>query len=180
MPRPYPDAWQGLIAQGQSDFEALRTAAGAVSERRDAAAETIASIETAIGERQREVDQRAHSLLALIDRITNAQATSYFEDEATQYGGEAKWLWRGGFAVLIFAACAALIPLVNYYYDRIYDITPWLSGRELVTAHAGAALAFGAVAGVCFWPAHAGATEPDSGPVTFPWRFRRCSSTRNR
>jgi len=148
VPRPFPGAWQSLLAEAQSDLEVVRTSASDIAERRQAAIESIAASEEAIATREREIDQRAHSLVELIERLTNAQATSYFEQEASQYGGEAKVLWRSGLGVVLLAAAAAVAPLAMYYIDRLRDVTPWLEGRELTAAHVTAALALGAVAGV--------------------------------
>jgi hypothetical protein len=147
-PRPYPEAWAGLLKNAESDLASLQTAATEVETRRDAALDAIAGHEMAIDGRRAEVEGRAQSLLDLITRITNAEATSYFDEEAKRYGGEAKWLWRGGLGVVVAAAMLAIAPVLIYYFDRITGRMPWLHGNDLVAAHATPAVALGAVAGI--------------------------------
>jgi len=147
-PRPYPAAWEGVLKQAQVDLESLNAAAGDIQQRREVALEAIASNQAAVDEQRTQVERQAQSLLGLIERITSAQATTYFEEEATSYEGEAKSLWRGGLGVLIVAAAVALAPIIIYYVHRAIGRTPWLTGTEVVGAHAAAAVALGAVAGV--------------------------------
>jgi hypothetical protein len=148
IPRPYPAAWESLLEEARKNFESLSVAAAEVEQQRQKSLESISSDEGAIQGQREEVEKRAHSLIDLIDNITNAQATSYFEEEATTYGGEAKWLWRLGLAVVGVAALVALAPLAIYYYQRAKGHTPWLAGNELVAAHTAFVIALGAVAGV--------------------------------
>jgi hypothetical protein len=148
VPRPYPEAWQTLLEAAQSDAAALREVSAEIASHRDTALAAIAQSQEAVDQRRQQVEQRSQSLIQLIERITNAQATSYFEEEATSYGGEAKTLWRVGLAVIVAAALAALAPVVIYYYDRARGRAPWLHGRDLTAAHVTAAVALGAVAGV--------------------------------
>src|SRR5439155_23761403 len=84
----------------------------------------------------------------LIDNLSNAQTTSFFDEEATGYGREAKSTWWGGIGVLVVAGLVALLPIVAYYFDRITGRDPWLKGHDLILAHFTPALATGAVAGV--------------------------------
>jgi hypothetical protein len=147
-PRPHADAWAAVIQGAQSDAAALHETAAEVGKQRDDAITAIAQSEQTVDQRRHDVEQRSSSLIQLIERITNAQATSYFEEEATSYGGEAKSLWRSGLAVVALAAIAALTPLVVYYYDLARGRTSWLHGHDLTAAHVTAAVALGAVAGV--------------------------------
>lgn len=147
-PRPYPDAWEGLLEEARTSFETLRTAATDVSEQQKRALEAIAESENRVNDRQAEVEQRAHSLLDLIERLTSAQATSYFDDEATAYSGEARGLWFGGLAVVVMAAVVALVPLAIYYFQRTTGRDSWIEGTELSWVHTAFVLALGAVAGV--------------------------------
>jgi hypothetical protein len=141
VPRPFPEGWENLFEQSRDDIEAIHRAAGDVRSRRDEAT-------SAIEESQIAVENRAKSLLDLIERLTTGQPTAYFDEEATAYGGEAKVLWYGGLAVLSAAVLAAATPLVIYYVDRATGRTPWLEGNHLVAAHTTFILALGAVAGV--------------------------------
>jgi hypothetical protein len=147
-PRPSEDALTAVIRQAEKDLGVLRSGAGDVAMQRERSMQVIADNEAAIREQRGEVEGRARSLLELIERITSAEATSYFEEEATTYGGEAKSLWRGGLAVLSLAALASLAPVLIYYIDRAIGHKPWIQAHDLVLAHTTAAVALAAVAGV--------------------------------
>jgi hypothetical protein len=115
---------------------------------REATLQELQAAEAAVAEKRSEVEQRAESLLTLIDQLTAAQETTYFDKEATKHGSEAKWLWWLGLGVLVAATALALTPVVDYYWALHTHHAPWLQGRELLAAHTTAALALGAVAGV--------------------------------
>lgn len=147
-PRPTEVAWASQLEKAKGDFEAIAVSASSVARKSETTLMRIAGAEAAVDQQRANVEKRAQSLLDLIDRITSAQATSYFEEEASRYGGEAKWSWRGGLAVIIAAAAVAVTPLMNYYYDRLEGNVSWLKGTDLVAAHTAPAVALGALAGV--------------------------------
>lgn len=147
-PRPSADAWAGLIRSARADLDALRGSATDIAEARQRALSAIAENEQEVRARRVEVETRSSSLLQLIERITNAEATSYFDEEARRYGGEARWHWLAGLAVLTGAGLVALTPILIYYYQRYQGADPWLNESDAVVAHATATLAFAAVAGV--------------------------------
>jgi hypothetical protein len=147
-PRPSEEALTAMIRQGEADLSTLNNAATEVADRRDVTINSFDSDSAALHMQREEIERRAQSLIDLIDNLTNAQATSYFEEEATGYGKEARFTWRGGLGVLGLAALVALLPILAYYFDRITGRDPWLEGHDLVAAHFTPALALGAVAGV--------------------------------
>jgi hypothetical protein len=147
-PRPTEEALSAIVQRAEADLNSLRDAAGDVAELRARTTSAINEHDAAVGTQRAEVEQRGQSLLDLIDQLTSAQATTYFEEEATTYGGEAKTMWWGGLGVVVAAALVPVVPLAIYYVQRIIGQTPWITGRDVIVAHTTAAIALGAVAGV--------------------------------
>ena len=147
-PRPFPRAWADLLERAQSEAGSITAAAEQVSSKRDAVLEALDSDAEVVAETRANVETRAQQLLQLIQQITNAQAQSFFDEEATKYEHEGSVLWRWGLGVLAAASLVAILPLLIYYSARALGKHPWLHGHDLFAAHATPAVALGAVAGV--------------------------------
>jgi hypothetical protein len=93
------------------------------------------------------VETRTNQLETLIDQVTNAEAQSLFDSEATKYETEGRSLWRWGIGVLAVAAGLALLPILVYYAGKITG-ADWFNDQNIVAAHFAPAVALGAVSGV--------------------------------
>jgi len=106
-----------------------------------------ASLDEALQEvaaQREEVTTKGKNLSRLIDDLTNASSLSYFEDQAKKNEKESRRFWIAGVVVLGAAACVAVLPVVLSYLLSDHE----LNGQSNISAHLGATLAFGAVAGV--------------------------------
>ncbi len=102
-----------------------------------AAVEDVEAVREGFGTRQK-------TLTELLDNLTNASSQSHFDKQATKYERESRLLWSVGVFVLMLAALAAFLPLILSYVSESHA----LHGQSNISAHLGATLALGAVAGV--------------------------------
>ena len=147
-PLPYPESWEQFLTTIQTRYNDLAAASTAVGEQRQAALAAIQASRAQVDAQRAEVETRSQQLLQLIEQITNAEAQTFFEDEAKRYGEESTQLWNWGIGVLSAAAILAVLPLLIYYAARAFDKTPWIAGSQLAIAHTTPAIALAAVASV--------------------------------
>ena len=146
-PWPWPSGWRDLVDRGEQRLQELEAASGAVGERRDSALAAIAADEQRVREQATQVETRTKTLETLLDRISNAEVQTFFEQEATAYETEGSTLWKWGLGVLGAASALAILPIAAYYVGQIVQLG-WFEDENLVAAHFAPAIALGAVAGV--------------------------------
>ena len=146
-PWPHPEGWSDFVASARADLERIGAAAGEVSDRREEALRRIDEMQTAVEDRGTEFETRSDQLKTLLDQLTNAEAQTFFDAEATKYETEAQTMWTRGVWVLVGATALALLPLLIYYAGKIFGKETFAK-HDLVTAHLAPAVAIGAVAGV--------------------------------
>jgi hypothetical protein len=142
-----PANWEEFANLARQAFDELTEAAGSVSDRRSAALTAIDGDVVAVAELRSRVETRTNQLETLIDQVSNAEAQSLYDTEATKYESEGRGLWRWGVGVLACAAAIALLPILVYYIGKVAG-TGWFEDQNIVAAHFAPAVALGAVAGV--------------------------------
>lgn len=144
---PYPTSpsgWDDLVEHAKTATQHLAEVEHSGVQKHSSIAARAEEIETLADEVTGRIRTQAGQLFTLIQAATNRQAEAIFEDEATSLRAEEKALWRGGIAVVSFAALIAILPLALHYLKLGPDFT----SSNLLTAHFTSAASFAVVAGV--------------------------------
>lgn len=150
-PGPFPieaDQWSRAVDVAQSSSAAIESARREADDRRqslaNAAKELLEFFETS----RTSIDSQSGRLKTLITQTTNAQASSFFDSEATAAESQANTTWNVGIGVVVFAAFLSLLPLIAHYSHLLFDHGVELSKSQTLGAHVTAAVALTAVSGV--------------------------------
>jgi hypothetical protein len=146
---PYSaEAWTVLLDHAQTVSDQLASLATEATGQRKRLDQHVDQVLEVARQSEQRITSQTKRLSDLITQTTNAQASSFFDSEATASETEANTTWRVGISVVAFAACLSLAPLVSHYLFLTMGKGLELSSAQTLAAHATAALALATVAGV--------------------------------
>ena len=140
-----PADWENLVNAANEKVKAIGAAEADVQSQRARVIQDFADASSSVHAERAKVETQTAQLMQLINDLANAEATSFFDSEATSNQAEANRLWLGGIAVVSMAALIALVPLAATYFGWF---GAGLKGSSFLSAHLSAAVALGAVAGI--------------------------------
>lgn len=139
-----PQGWQELVdaaLQARRALQTLEKDARADKSRLDG---QVAQAIEEISSHRTTIETQTSQLTTLLEQVTNAEAKSFFEEEAKANERESRVLWRWGVGVVAGAALLAITPLVLHYVGKGPDLT----STTLLTAHFAPTAALAGVSGV--------------------------------
>lgn len=151
FPGPFPveaQQWSNAIESANASSAAIEAARQEADERRQSLADAANELLGFFEATRSNIDSQSARLKTLITQTTNAQASSFFDSEATAAESQANTTWNVGIGVVVFAAFLSLLPLVAHYSDLLFGHGVSLSKSQTLGAHVTAAVALTAVSGV--------------------------------
>lgn len=146
-PFPRPESVTHFLDEIRSERDQVKETSETVREQRDNTLAAFSSAAQDVESARGRVQTRADQLETLMDQVTNAEAQTLFDTEATKNEQEGARLWKRGIAVLSLAAGIAVLPILIFYVAHLFGQDAF-EDQNLVAAHFAPALALGAVAGV--------------------------------
>jgi hypothetical protein len=150
-PGPFPveaDQWSRAVDAAQTSSAAIESARREADDRRQSLANAAEDLLEFFETSRTNIDSQSGRLKTLITQTTNAQASSFFDSEATAAETQANTTWNVGIGVVVFAAFLSLLPLIAHYSDLLTGHGVELSESQTLGAHVTAAVALTAVSGV--------------------------------
>lgn len=151
---PWP-AWPIDADQWRAQVAAASSATAEIGRAKLAAESAASEVTAAAGSFSQHLDSTRTSiesqsgrLKTLITQTTNAQASSFFDSEATTAEGQANKSWNVGLSIVSIAAVLSLMPVVSHYGELWFGHGILLGQAQLVGAHVTSAVTLAAVAGV--------------------------------